>query len=94
MSYEVANDGAYDLSDFRIEDASLAGLTLVKDGTSVEVGEDGVVPSSVCAPPQSLAKGESFACSFDVVIPGDKDETYRYPDSGQPEVKVLSLIHI
>lgn len=90
MSYEVANDGAYDLSDFRIQDASLAGLTLVKDGTSVEVGKDGVVPSSVCAPPQSLARGESFTCSFDVVIPADKDETYRYPDSGQPEVKVTA----
>lgn len=90
MSYEVTNDGAYDLRDFRVTDASLAGLTVSKDGKSAKVGANGVIPTEVCAPPKSLKEGSTFSCSFEVAIPVGENETYHYPEDGEPKVEVTA----
>lgn len=88
VTYTVTNTGEYDLTGFTVRDPSLAGMTLSAGGAQTTVGEDGSIPDSVCAPPDSLAKGESFTCSFDVSISATAEETWRYPSGDSAAVTV------
>lgn len=89
MTYTVRNDGAFPLKGMTLNDASLAGRTLtpVVDGAPVgspeKVGADGNIPAGICAPPEPLAVGGEYRCTFDVDI-SDKsyEDNYRYPEDG------------
>lgn len=92
MTYKVTNDGVFDLEGLQVKDQSLAGLHLLKDGKPVEVPQDGVIPQEICSPPEALNVGDEFSCSFEVQIPVDDDETYRYPDTGDSTVTVTAQV--
>lgn len=89
MTYTVRNDGAFPLTGMTLNDVSLAGRTLtpVVDGTPVgspeKVGADGNIPAGICTPPEPLAAGGEYVCTFDVDI-SDKsyEDNYRYPEGG------------
>lgn len=89
MSYTVRNDGAFPLSGMTLNDASLAGRTLTPvvngapSGTPATVGADGSIPTGICTPPDPLAVGGEYVCTFDVDI-SDKsyEDNYRYPEDG------------
>lgn len=89
VTYTAKNDGAFPLTGMTLIDASLAGraLTPVVDGapsgSPEKVGQDGAIPPGICTPPEPLAVGGEYSCTFDVDI-SDKsyDEDYRYPDNG------------
>ena len=89
VTYTAKNDGAFPLTGMTLIDASLAGRTLTPvvdgapSGSPEKVGQDGAIPPGICTPPEPLAVGGEYSCTFDVDI-SDKsyDEDYRYPDNG------------
>lgn len=82
MTYTVTNTGEFPLTDFAVTDPSLAGYEVSRGGAAATVGDSGAIPASIC-PTRELAKGEQFACTFDVAIPAKAEETWRYPADGK-----------
>ena len=89
MTYTVHNDGAFALTGMTLNDVSLAGRTLTPvvggapAGTPATVGTDGDIPAGICTPPEPLAVGGEYVCTFDVDI-SDKsyEDNYHYPERG------------
>ena len=80
VSYDVKNVGGATTRDFRVVDASLAGMTLrTPSGEQVAIGEDGVIPPSVCLPTDTaLEPEEATTCTFDVDLPAPSPQPYDY----------------
>lgn len=90
VTYTVTNTGEYPLTGFAVRDPSLAGMSVTGNGATATVGQDGTIPANVCARPDTLAKGESFSCTFDVAIPAKPEETWRYPSGDDAAVTVTA----
>lgn len=81
MRYVITNNGGMDLTNFVIEDPSLAGKTLTNaSGATITVDDMGTIPADFCRTSGlTLTPGQTHTCAFDVDISAEpKDQTFNY----------------
>ena len=92
FSYTITNDGAMPLTDFQFAEPGLARRTITNGEVTETIGEDGVIPSTLCtAESAELAPGESFTCTFSVDISNESmDEAFSYSAQERGTVTVTA----